>query len=66
MLAGSGSARIAASSCSSVAAISASASFHATTTVPAAALAGTPGLAGSAWVARPEPASTSRPSTWPW
>ncbi len=32
----------------------------------AAALAGTPGLAGSAWVARPEPDSASSPSTCPW
>ena len=28
--------------------------------------AGTPGLAGSACVASPLPASASRPSTWPW
>ena len=32
----------------------------------AAAAAGTPGLAGIPWVARPEPASARRPSTWPW
>ena len=37
-----------------------------TTTVLAAAPSGTPRLAGSAWVARPEPASASRPSTCPW
>ena len=46
MLAGSGSAMIAASSCCSVAATSASGSFQGTTTVAAVALAGTPGLAG--------------------
>ena len=33
--------------------------------VAAAAAAGTPGLAGIPWVARPEPASARRPSTWP-
>ena len=46
--------------------ISAARSFQGTTTVAAAALAGTPGLAGSAPVARPEPACASSPSTWPW
>ena len=32
----------------------------------AAAAAGTPGEAGRPCVARPEPASASSPSTWPW
>ena len=41
-------------------------SFQGTTTVSAACAAVTPGLAGMPWVARPEPASASRPSTWPW
>ena len=41
-------------------------SFHATTIVSAACAAVTPGEAGMPWVARPEPASASRPSTWPW
>ena len=66
MLAANGSARMAASSCSSVARRTASASFHGTTTVAAVAASGTPGLAGIAPVARPEPAWASRPSTWPW
>jgi len=34
--------------------------------IAAAAEAVTPGLAGMPWVARPEPAWASRPSTWPW
>ncbi len=66
MFAGSGSARIAASSSASVAATSASASFQGTTTVSAVVLASTPGLEGIAWVASPEPACASRPSTCPW
>ena len=66
MLAGNGSAMIAASSCSAVAARSASGSFQGTMTVAAVAAAGTPGEAGMACVARPEPASASSPSTWPW
>ena len=37
-----------------------------TTIVSAACASVTPGLAGIPWVARPEPASASRPSTWPW
>ena len=65
MLAGTGSAMIAAS-----VALGRpqepSGSFQGTITVAAAAAAGTPGLAGIPWVARPEPASASRPSTWPW
>ena len=64
MFAGSGSAMIAAiGSPLPVAAISASGSFHGTTVVAAAAAAGTPGLEGSACVAKPEPAWASRPST---
>jgi hypothetical protein len=66
MFAANGSQMIAAKSCVSVAARTASASFHATITVFAVAAAGTPGLAGSAWVASPLPASASRPSRWPW
>ena len=66
MLAGYGSHSAAASSCSANAARSASGSFHGTTTVWAAAASGTPGEAGMPWVARPEPASASRPSTCPW
>ena len=66
MFAGIGSARIAATSCSESALASASRSFQGTTIVAAACAAGTPGLAGIPWVARPEPASASSPSTWPW
>ena len=66
MLAGIGSARIAATSRSASAASSASGSFHGTITVSAACAAVTPGLAGIPCVARPEPASASKPSTWPW
>ena len=66
MLAANGSARMAAKACSCVARRSASWSFHGTTTVAAVAAAVTPGLAGIAAVARPEPACASRPSTWPW
>ena len=66
MLAGYGSHRTAANSCSANAARTASASFHGTTTVSDAADAGTPGEAGIPCVARPEPASASSPSTWPW
>ena len=44
----------------------ASGSFQGTTMVAAAAASGTPGEAGMPWVASPEPASASRPSTWPW
>ena len=66
MLAGIGSQRIAAGSTSRTARSTASKSFHATTVVAAAWAAGTPGEAGMPWVARPEPASASKPSTWPW
>jgi hypothetical protein len=66
MLAGTGSARIAANSWRSVASTTASASFHGTITVAAAAASVTPGLAGMPCVASPEPASASNPSTWPW
>ena len=66
MLAGTGSARIAAKSCSATAARIASGSFQGTITVAAAAASVTPGLAGMPWVARPEPPSASSPSTWPW
>ena len=48
------------------AARTASGSFHGTTTVAAVAASGTPGEAGMPCVARPEPASASSPSTWPW
>ena len=65
MLAGSGSAKIAASSCCSQAARSACSSFQGITIVAAAALAGTPGLEGRAPVASPEPACASSPSRWP-
>ena len=44
----------------------ASASFHGTITVAVVAASGTPGLDGIPWVASPEPASASSPSTWPW
>ena len=57
---------MAANSCSAQAAATASRSFQGTITVAAAWAAGTPGLAGSDAVARPEPASASSPSTWPW
>ena len=66
MFAAIGSARIAASSWRSVASTNASGSFQGTTTVALAADSSTPGLAGIPWVARPEPASASSPSTWPW
>ena len=67
MLAGIGSARIAAiGSLGAVAARSAWASFQGTIAVVAAADAGTPGLEGSDWVAKPDPAWASKPSTWPW
>ena len=48
------------------AAASGSGSFQGTTTVSAACASVTPGLAGIPCVARPEPASASSPSTWPW
>ena len=66
MLAGYGSHSTAASSCSAKAARTASGSFQGTTTVAAVAAAGTPGEDGIPCVARPEPASASSPSTWPW
>ena len=66
MLAGTGSARIAAGECSATAASTAAASFQGTITVAAAAASGTPGEDGMPAVARPDPASASRPSTWPW
>ena len=47
------------------AAMTASASFHGTTTVFAVAFAGTPGLDGMPCVASPLPAWASIPSTWP-
>ena len=68
MLAGIGSAMIAARSPSAfaTAASSAAGSFHGTTIVSAACAAVTPGEAGMPCVARPEPDSASSPSTWPW
>ena len=68
MLAGTGSSRIAARSSVSRSAVSpsASGSFQGMIVVAAAADFGTPGLAGIPWVANPEPASASSPSTWPW
>ena len=66
MFAGTGSARIAATGCSAIAAATASRSFHGTTIVSAACAAVTPGLAGIPCVASPEPASASSPSTCPW
>ena len=65
MFAGTGSARIAATRCSASAAATASRSFQGTTIVSAACASVTPGLAGMPWVASPEPASASRPSTCP-
>ncbi len=65
MFAGTGSARIAAGRCSATAALTASGSFQGTTIVSAAWASVTPGLAGSPWVASPEPASASSASTWP-
>jgi hypothetical protein len=62
MLAGQGSAMIAATSWRSSASASAAPSFHGTTTVAAAVAAGTPGLAGMPCVATPDPACDSRPS----
>jgi hypothetical protein len=66
MLAGTGSATMAAGRWRATASLRASGSFQGTITVAAAAASGTPGLAGIPWVARPDPASASRPSTWPW
>ncbi len=65
MLAAIGSASRAATSCSASARVTASRSFHGTTTVVAAWAAVTPGLPGTPSVARPEPASASSPSEWP-
>ena len=65
MFAGSGSAMIAATGALRGRSTSASGSFHATTAVSAATVAGTPGLAGIPAVARPDPAAASRPSEWP-
>ena len=67
MLAGIGSAMIAARSspARSAAAVSAAGSFHGTTIVSAACASVTPGEAGMPCVARPEPDSASSPSTWP-
>jgi hypothetical protein len=59
MFAGYGSQMIAAASTSG------SSPFHGTITVSAACASVTPGLAGIAWVASPEPASASSPSTCP-
>ena len=66
MLAAIGSASSAATSCSASARLTASRSFHGTTTVAAACAGSTPGLPGTPSVASPEPASASRPSEWPW
>ena len=66
MLAGTGSARIAANSRSASAAASASRSFQGTTVVSAAWASVTPGEAGTPAVARPDPASARSPSTCPW
>ena len=66
MLAAIGSAIRAATGCSASAWETASRSFQGTTTVVAAWAAVTPGLPGTPRVARPEPASASRPSEWPW
>ena len=66
MFAGIGSQRIAAGSYMSTACSTATKSFQGTIAVASACERGTPGLAGIAWVARPEPASASSPSTWPW
>ena len=66
MLAGTGSARMAANLCRSTAAATASGSFQGTITVAAAAAAGTPGEAGIPNVANPEPALASSASAWPW
>ena len=66
MFAGIGSTRIAARSGSAVRSQVLAMSFQGATAVAAAAAAGTPGLAGIPCVASPDPASASRPSTWPW
>ncbi len=66
MFAATGSQMIAAGSYMSTACSTASRSFQGTTAVASAWARGTPGLAGMPWVARPEPASARRPSTWPW
>ncbi len=66
MLAATGSASRAATGCSARARATASRSFQGTTAVAAAWAAVTPGLAGMPSVARPEPASASSPSEWPW
>ena len=57
---------IAAGECSASACSTDAGSFHGTTMVSAACAAVTPGLAGIPCVARPDPASASSPSTWPW
>ena len=49
----------------SIVASSRSTSFQGTTSVSAACALVTPGEAGMPWVARPEPASASKPSTCP-
>ncbi len=64
MFAGYGSHTIAATP--STPASTAARSFHGTITVSCACAAVTPGLEGMPCVARPEPASASSPSTWPW
>ncbi len=67
MLAGRGSAMIAAQLVPFAGRLEVPArSFQGTTIVAAAALAGTPGLEGRRRVASPEPASASSPSRWPW
>ena len=65
MFAGQGSARIAANGSAATASRTASRSFQGAIRVAATADSGTPGLAGIPWVASPEPASASSPSTWP-
>ena len=57
---------MAAGGASATAARTAAKSFQGTIAVAAVAAAGTPGEAGMPWVASPEPASASSPSTWPW
>ncbi len=65
MFAGYGSQRRAATGRSASARSTPARSFQATTIVSAACAAVIPGLAGMPWVARPEPASASSPSTCP-
>ena len=46
--------------------VTAAASLYGSTTVSAAEAPVTPGVSGRPRVATPEPAATSRASTWPW